>query len=493
MHLPSKLAPFLLALAAASAAAQVMPTTFEGIDASSYSYAGLNVDPNGAVGTKQYMEWVNPVYQGFDKATGDAIYPTPMDGSTPWRYHGMQDCVDVGGNGELIFDKIAKRWVLGRRQGIEPDGNYVYCIAVSNTDDLTSPTFAWYPYMFVLNPVLGTNGTHTYYPDYPKISTWPDAYYVTIDLEDVDKGYQEVGIVACAFDRTNMIAGGTMRPPQCFRYPSTPSGLFYAHSLLPADFDGTNLPAKGAQEVFISIENPQSGSTSNKLNLWSFHVNWNNTALTTFTGPTLFTVPTYTQGCYDISLPTNTVCVPEPSTPQTSQYVDSVGDRLMQRLTFRSFTGTKPYQSYVLSQTVQVGSAPQSQTAVRWYEFRNNKSIHTGIINPGDANFRFMPSAAQDKEGNLAVGYSVSGLAEHPSISASYLNLQKGTAPTEISLWPGTADEENAFNWGTYTSMSMDPADDCTFWYVNEYFDVNQLTNPTWQTRISHFILPNCQ
>jgi hypothetical protein len=236
--------------------AQAMPKTFEGIDASSYSYAGLNVDPNGAVGTKQYMEWVNPVYQGYDKATGNPIYATPADGSTPWRYHGMQDCVDVGGNGELIFDKIAQRWVLGRRQGIEPDGNYVYCIAISNTDDLTSPTFAWYPYMFVLNPILGSNGTHTYYPDYPKIATWPDAYYVTIDLEDVDQGYAEVGIVTCAFDRTNMLAGATMRPPQCFRYPGTPSGLFYAHSLLPADFDGTNLPTKGAQEVFISIENP---------------------------------------------------------------------------------------------------------------------------------------------------------------------------------------------------------------------------------------------
>lgn len=92
---------FLLVLLAASASnAQVTVTTFEGVDASSYSYAGLNVDPNGAVGTRQYMEWVNPVYQGFDKATGNPIFPTPVDGSTPWRYHGMPDCVDVGGNGE---------------------------------------------------------------------------------------------------------------------------------------------------------------------------------------------------------------------------------------------------------------------------------------------------------------------------------------------------------------------------------------------------------
>ena len=24
--------------------------------------------------------------------------------------------------------------------------------------------------------------------------------------------------------------------------------------------------------------------------------------------------------------------------------------------------------------------------------------------------------------------------------------------------------------WGDYTSMNVDPVDDCTFWYVNEYY-----------------------
>lgn len=480
-------------LFAAAANAQVV-TTFEGIDASDYQGAGLNVDPNGVIGTKQFMEWVNPVYQGYDKVTGNKIFSAPVDGSTPWKFKGMPDCIGSSGNGELIFDKIAKRWVLGRRQGPGTDGNYVFCIAVSNTDDLSSGAFAWFPYEFTLNAALGQNPEgHTYFPDYPKISTWPDAYYVTIDLEDVDQGYTEVGIISCAFDRTTMLGGGTMRPPQCFRYPENPTGLFYAHSLLPADFDGTNLPAKGAPEVFASIENPQTGTTSNTLNMWLFHVNWSNSALSYFKGPTAFTVPTYTQGCYDPSLPTNTVCVPEPSSSQTNQYIDSVGDRLMQRLTFRSFTGKKTYQSYVVSQSVQVGSGVQSQTGVRWYEFRNTGKINTGTINPGDSDFRFMPSAAQNKNADMAVGYSVSGVTEHPSIAASYLNLQTNTAPSELLLWPGLADEENSFHWGVYTEMSVDPSDDCTFWYINEYFDTTQLSTPTWQTRISSIKLPDCQ
>jgi len=104
-----------------------------------------------------------------------------------------------------------------------------------------------------------------------------------------------------------------------------------------------------------------------------------------------------------------------------------------------------------------------------------------------------MPSAAQDKVGNLAVGYSVSGYNLHPAINASYLNLNQNSSPTEINLFSGTADEENTFHWGVYSSMTLDPVDDCTFWYVNEYFDTTQFTNPTWQTRISNFKLPNCK
>jgi len=464
--------------------------TIEGIDADSYQGAGLNIDPNGAVGPKQYLEWVNPVYQGYDKVTGATVWPAPVDGSTPWR--GVDpNCVGASGNVVVNYDKLASRFVIGRRQGTNP---FYYCIAVSNNSDLTASGFTWYPYQFALASILGTNSHgHTYYPDYPKIATWPDSYYVTIDLEDPDQGYTEVGIVVCAFDRVNMIKGATMRAPQCVRYPSTTGGLFYAHTLQPADFDGTNAPPAGWPEVFFSIENPQgTGTTSNTVNLWEMHTSWSNPANTKFTGPTPVGVPTYTQGCYSVSLPTNTVCVPEPSSPQTNNYIDSVGDRLMQRLTYRSFTGSKPYQSYVLSQTVQVGTTAQSQTGIRWYEFRNSGPVHSGTINPGDSNYRFMPSAAQDKNGDMAVGYSVSGLTEHPSIAASYLNLQTQSKPTEISLYDGTADEENSFHWGVYTSMMVDPSDDCTFWYVNEYFDVTQLSTPTWQTRISYFKLPTC-
>lgn len=479
------------------ACAQVTVTTFEGIDASDYSSAGLSIDPNGAVGTKQFTEWTNAVYWSFDKVSGAPVTPAPIAGDTPWRNNNMPDCYGPAGNVELLFDHIASRWIIGRRQ-VQSGPTYFYCIVVSNTDDMTSPSFAWYTYELPLLSILGQKQegggkTKTYYPDYPKIGTWLDGYYVTIDVEDPDN-FAEVGIIACAFDRTTMLTGGTMRTPQCFKVTSNNNSAYRGHSLEPADVDGTIAPPGGVPEYLVSIQNPAIGqSTSNTLNEWIFHVNWTTPANSTFTGPITLGVNPYTPGCFNINNVINTICVPEPSSSQTGVLIDSVGDRLMQRLAYRRFTGANGYQSWLVTHAVQTGSGPLSQTGIRWYEARSNGTTHTGTISYNDSNYRFMPSVAQDKVANMAVGYSVSGTNLHPSIAASYTNLQNRAAPIEIPLWAGTADEENSYHWGVYTSMTIDPVDDCTFWYVNEYFDTAQTGSAvTWQTRISHFALPNC-
>src|SRR5579863_5739814 len=164
--------------------------TFEGIDASQIKGVGYNVDPNGAVGKTQYMEWTNPVYQAYSKTSPyTPVWSAPVDGSTPWRFH-IPECVGASGNVVVNYDKLASRWVIGRRQG-GGSAPYYYCIAVSSGDDLSTAT--WYPYGYNLSTVLGKNAQGDYYyPDYPRISTWPDAYYVTIDVEDPDREFMEV-------------------------------------------------------------------------------------------------------------------------------------------------------------------------------------------------------------------------------------------------------------------------------------------------------------
>src|ERR1700693_949732 len=144
----------------------VTVNSFDGISASQLARPMVDFDPNGAVGTKQYMEWVNVYYQGYDKTTFAPVWSAPQPGITPWQNSGMSNCYGISGDGLVLFDRLASRWLISARA--QSNGNYYYCIAVSNTDDLTSSTLAWYTYSFFLNPILGTDSSgRVYFPDWP--------------------------------------------------------------------------------------------------------------------------------------------------------------------------------------------------------------------------------------------------------------------------------------------------------------------------------------
>ncbi|HEY1658702.1 MAG TPA: choice-of-anchor D domain-containing protein [Candidatus Sulfotelmatobacter sp.] len=482
----------ILLLLASVALAQSV-TSFDGVDTSQVAKPEYDVDPNGAIGTKQFMEYVNLYYQAYDKVTFAPVWSTPQPVSAPFTKNGLNACASISGDGMIIFDRLASRWVLAGHTGVE--NNYLYCIAISNTDDLSSPSLAWYTYSIALAPILGKNAEgNVYFPDWPKIATWPNAYYVGIDLNDINQNYREVGVVACALDRTNMLINGTPNPPQCFEVKSPLSdGIYLGHSLIPADVDGTIPPPSGRDEYMVSIQNPTidgSTTTSNAFNLWDFHLNWTNPALSTFTQSTV-SVASYTPGCYDVKSPVQTVCVPEPSTSSTKESIDSVGDRFMPRFAYRNF-GT--YESFLVSHDVQPGSS--QQTGIRWYELRGSGTptvYQDGTISPDKTTYRFIPSIAEDSSGNAAVGYSVSSAQTHPGMNASWWSLTDASAPQEFTLYDGAADQENTWHWGSYDSMTVDPVDGCTFWYVNEYYPQNQTgTEIIWHTRISNFELPGC-
>jgi hypothetical protein len=473
----------------------------EAIDAVNVGAPELDVDPNGAIGTKQYMEWTNVYYQAYNKTTFKPVWAQIQAGTQPWRTTGMSSCYNISGDGVVIFDRLASRWVIAGHNSPGVNGAYYYCVAISNTDDLSSKTLAWYTYKFYLNPVLGTNSMgHTYFPDWPKLSTWADGYYVGFDLEDVDNHYQGIGVVACALDRTNMLTGGTPNPMQCFSDPNpipTNGPRYLKHSLIPADIEGTTAPPTGRDEFFVSIQNPPIDGqtmTSSTINLWDFHVDWVTPANSTFTNSAL-TVPTYTPGCYNPANVGNTTCVPEPAPgPKGGHHkIDSVGDRLMPRLAYRNF-GT--YESFLVSHTVELATGGTGPTAIRWYELRGSGTpavFQSGTVNLGKGMFRFMPSIAQDHAANAAVGYSVSSPTSHPGIRESSWSLTTNSAPVEGIIQKGAGDEENSERWGDYTSMTVDPVDDCTFWYVNEYFSANQTGSEIiWQTKLAKFALSTC-
>jgi hypothetical protein len=222
---------------------------------------------------------------------------------------------------------------------------------------------------------------------------------------------------------------------------------------------------------------------TNSLNLWKLQVDWANTANTVLSGPVSIPVNAFTPACG------GGICIPQPNGTK----VDSVANRLMPRLAYRNFGD---HESLVVSHSVALNTV----SGVRWYEIRSPGSTpvvyQQGTYEPGDGNWRWMPSIAMDASGNIAIGFSVSGTATYPLIAytARLTTDPLGTmGQGETTIASGTAAEVGSNRWGDFSSMTVDPVDDCTFWYTNEYYLTGGAL--TWDTRIASFTLgpTNCQ
>jgi len=413
-------------------------------------------DTNGAVGTTQYVQTVNTALAVFDKATGAVTYgPVPIN--TLFQPLGGACAADNDGDPVVVFDQLAKRWVI--TQFAVTAAPYYQCVAVSKTDDATG---GYNLYAFSYGST---------FPDYPKIGVWSDAYYISFNMFN---GNTFAGARACAYDRTAMLAG-TAATQQCSQLSTSYGGL------LPADLDGTTPPPAGAPGIFMS-----RGASS--LYRWLMHVDFVNSANTTFsTTPASIPVASYSAAC------NGGTCIPQKG---VSQKLDSLADRLMFRLAYRNF-GT--YDSVVVTHSVQIGNLHKNgNTAVRWYEVRNPRTAsqvyQQGTYNP-DATYRWMGSIAQDKQGNMALGYSVSSSTINPGIryTGRAAGDPLGSMQAETSILEGTGSQtgQNLSRWGDYSAMTVDPVDGCTFWYTTEYLKTNGAFN--WSTRIASFKFQTCQ
>ncbi len=406
-------------------------------------------DTNGAVGATQYFQWVNTDFEVFNKTSGASIYG-PFDASTLWS--GFPPCNSTDEDDVVVeYDKMANVWVLEQHVAPGSGSNY-QCIAVSTSSDATG-TYNRYVFNLPSN-----------FPDYPKISVWPDAYYLTINEQD-PTSFAALGAYVCALDRSSMLAGKAATA-QCFQL----SSLY--NSLLPADLDGSILPPTGAPNYLMNLGN-------NSLNLWQFHVDWQNPANTTLKGPTNLPVSSFLNACAASSN-----CAPQLS---TNQLVDGLGGRLMFRLAYRHFADG--HESIVATHSVNTPSA------VRWYEIQNPGGtpvvFQQGTFAP-DSNYRWMGSIAMDQVGDIAVGFSVSSASMYPAIRYT-VRLQSdplNTMEAESSIIEGTGAQVGSNRWGDYSALTIDPGDDCTFWYTNEYLVSNGDFN--WHTRIASFSLPSC-
>lgn len=344
----------------------------------------------------------------------------------------------------------------GGRPPAQPQGAYAMCYALSVGPDPLGP---YYRYEFA-RPL---------FPDYPRPAIWRDGYYVP-----TSSGDDVIQKQACVVDRDKMLKGEPATE-QCMVI----DGVNFLNN---ADIDGKALPPAGAPNVMVAAGGTQLKHVfeDDGIFVWQFHVDWNDPSRTTLTGPEKIQVAPYHYLC-DGQL---SRCVPQ---PDTTQRLDSQGDKIMARLVYRRI-GKRESIVAVHSVNTSAGSG-----GVRWYELRIGRDRRVSLFQQGTyapvGAFRWMASPAIDRDGDIAIGYSYGGPSDYPGqrFVGRLANDPLGTMSLqETVLASGEAPQKNGLRWEDYAQTAIDPTDDRTIWYVGDYLKKDA---PGYSSRIGAFRL----
>jgi hypothetical protein len=374
---------------------------------------------------------------------------------------GSGNCASGVMDPTVLYDRLADRWLLAE---LSAAGNRL-CVYISRTGDPV--TGGWFNYDFqTVN-----------FPDYGNHAVWGDAYYSSTN---------ENPLPVYALDRTSMLTGAPARPHQRFTAPLL-AGFIGFQALTPADHDGPTAPPPGAPGIFVrhvddEAHRPNPIAGTDFLEIFLFSVDFDNAANSTFTGP--FEIP--------IAEIDSTVCgllsfncFDQPGGgPDLAPLHQAIFHRLqyMRHPTHEALVGGL------------VTDVANDQGGLRWFELRRTTGDWT-LFQEGtysiDSADRWMGSIAQDKEGNIALAYNVvdemTGVFPGLRYTGRAVDDPRGTLPRgEHSLIEGTARNETN-RYGDYSAMSLDPSDDCTFWFTGEYN-----AGAHWSTRIAAFKFDGC-
>jgi len=429
---------------------------FPGVGANGYAPS----DANLAVGPNHVVQMVNTEIAVYDKSGN--IFPNyPQTIGSLFANLGG-GCAGEWGDPIVQYDKVADRWLISQLGSFSAP--YLWCVAVSTTNN---PTGAYYLYSYSFDNFnnLGAN----FLPDYPKVAVWPtstnSAYLATYNL--YTNGATAYGAALCAFDRAAMLAGAASPTSIC-------STIYLDISYLPSDLDGSTLPPAGSPAYFLTWE------TATTLRYYAMSPNFANPGSSTLSAATDIPVAALSLACG------GGTCIPQAN---TTQQLDSLGDRVMYRMAYRNFGD---HEAMVVNQSVDTGSS----VGVRWYELRSPLNGAFTLYQQGtfapDSNYRWMSSAAMDQAGDIAIGYSVSSSTMFPAIryTGRLASDPLGAMRSENSLLEGTGSQVGLSRWGDYSAMRIDPSDDCTFWYTNQYVPSTGSFN--WATFIGAFKLSAC-
>lgn len=484
--------------------APVLPpgVTFDGLtDADNGTFLGILVNPsdeNIAVGPNDIVQTTNLLFRVYSKTGAPKTTPKPISALFK-KLGGVCGSSDQG-DPIVMHDRQADRWIISQFNFTNANAApYHECIAISTSSD---PTGSYYMYDFI------TVGNE--FPDYPKIGTWPDGYYMTVNQFTLHGPFNGTGCYA--FDRSKMLVGD---PSATFIYfnlnlTNNPEGIF---AMQPSDQDSLTPPPAGAPNVFayeISDEYEVAPNNVDGLRLFDFHADFTTPANSTFKvrpESPILVAP------YDARDPNGRGDVKQPPPAKAAtDYLDSIGYHLMYRWQYRNQGGN---ESLVGAATVNVsGVNPVNnatyQAGVRYFQLKksapgapyvlfDSTTFSPDANNPATGLNRWLPSAAVDNQGNLAVSYSVSSTTVFPSIRYAGRDFNiPGGLTGEQTLFNGTgpaADQPGlagGSRWGDYQSLVIDPSDDCTFWTTNQYLNVPAGSQFNWRTRIGSFKFSTC-
>jgi hypothetical protein len=466
--------------------------TFDGMNSSQTACSCLPPDTVGDVGPSHYVEALNSAFRVYNKNGTPLTPPTtfnslfaPLGGGTP--------CGASQNKGDpfVLYDHIANRWVISDFAFPSFPGNSFWqCIAVSQTPD---PTGAYFLYALQVD-----SANPNQFGDYPKIALWnsggavpQDAYFLTVNLFTNNTTFN--GVRAFALDRASMLVGG---PANAIAFTIPIAGLGDSYSLVPAGFRTGDPPPNNRDEFLLAIDSPANGGVNlNQVKGWRFHVDFVTPGNSTL-GVGVNHSPNATitvNGFVDAFTNITTLLVPQNG---TSQRLDTLGDKIMTPVVYQNLSGT---ESLWADHTVCTDMNCTGPTAIRWYKFNVTGGNFPATpvqqqswTNGGDGLWRWMPSIAADQNGNVAIGYSTSSPAQFPSIRyAGRLaidalnNLAQGEAIMTVG---GGAQLHSSGRWGDYSMTTIDPADNKTFWHVNEYYPAT--SSASWATRIGRFNFP---
>lgn len=430
-------------------------------------------DPVGDVGPNHYVAMSNVHFQVHDR--DGTVLLGPAANNTLWTGFGGACENENAGDPIILYDQFADRWLLTQFTSAGP--TFFNCVALSTTPDPTGTYFRW----------AFSNGAN--FPDYPKYGVGEEAYFIsTRDFQ----GAAYVGVGAYALNRAEMVAGNPNPTVISFFVPRGATPFNVGDGLLPADIDGSTFPPADSPHYFVGAmdDGGPYGAPQDALTLWHFDADFVTPGNSSFT-----LTDTLNIAAYDSIFPCpggGRSCIPQPDTGNLVD-IQSYRQRPLHRLAYRNF-GT--HESLVTNQSVE---ASTGVAGIRWWEMRSPNSspviFQEGTFGPGatDGIDRWMGSAAMDAAGNLALAYSASSDTTFPSLfyTGRLAGDPLGMLPQgEGVIVAGTGSQTGSSRWGDYSSLNIDPVDDCTFWFVSQYIPVT--SGAGWQLRVGSFRFVEC-